>query len=608
MKLCGLPFRHCDASLLDRANAPTVLHFVDDFPDVVMMQLLCRLFVVAMLLSACSATGPRQVPAGEGARGATSPPTELSPELLYRFMLAEIAMQRGQPQQAVQTMLELARETQDARVARRATELALNARMQKDALEAASLWLKANPNSQRARQVTMALLVTQEDLVTAREPLARWIASDKANIAQNFLQMGQLLARHKDKNAVYELMRALAPPYLGVAEVHLSLAQAAWHAGKYDIARAESREALEFKPSLELAALTHAQALQHRSSAEAVKFLAAYVGRYPKAKDARLNYARLLSLAKRRDDARRQFETLLEQSPKDANVAMAVGLMAMQAGDRDAAENYLKRALADGHKSPANIWLMLGQINEERKHYDEALKYYGGITSGDQYMNAQSRYAAVLFKQGKLDAARKHLHAIQPRDKAQRIQLVQAEANLLRESRDYKGAYDLLGKSLEGEPDSVDLLYDQAMIAEKLNRVDVLERNLRKVIDIQPDHAHAYNALGYTLADRNMRLPEARKLIEKALDLSPQDGYIIDSLGWVLFRMGRTDEALVQLRRAFTLRPEAEVGAHLGEVLLAAGKRDEALKLWSGLIKESPDNDTLRDAVKRLAPQLLKAQ
>lgn len=561
---------------------------------------------MALAVAGCATPGAQRTQQEAAPRGgAAQPPTELSPELLYKFMMAEIAMQRGQPQAAVQTMLEVAQETGDPRIAQRATEMALNARMHKEALQASSLWLKADPQSQRARQVTAALLVTQEDLVTARGPLEQWLASNPAEIAQNFLQLGQLLSRHKDKNAVYELMRALAAPYPKVAEVRLALAQSASNANKADAALAESRAALDLKPELELAALFHAQALQRRSNADALKFLGGYVERQPQAKDARLNYARLLAGDKRQAEARKQFELLLQQSPKDPEIAMAVALMAMQSGDRDAAEKYFQSALAAGHKAPDTIWMMLGQINEDRKQYDEALKYYGGITSGEQYMNAQSRYATVLSKQGKLKEARSHLQSIQPRDNAQRLQLVQAEANLLREANDYAGAYDLLGKTLEGAPDSVDLLYDQAMVAEKLDRVDVLERNLRKIIDIQPDHAHAYNALGYTLADRNTRLPEARKLIEKALELSPQDGYIIDSLGWVLFRMGELREAIVQLRRAFELRPEAEVGAHLGEALWVDGKRDEATKIWSDLLKESPDNDTLRGTLKRLAPKLL---
>jgi tetratricopeptide (TPR) repeat protein len=535
------------------------------------------------------------------------PAVELSAELLYKIMLAEIAVQRGSPQTAVQTLLEVARQTGDPRVAQRATEVAWNARMNKEALEAASLWLKADPQSQQARQVVGALLASQERVADARAPLEQWLAADKANAAQNFMQLGQRLSQHKDKKAVFELMRTLSRPYDGVAEVRLAVAQAAWNADNADAALAESRAALKLRPDYELAALFQAQSLQRRSNQEAIEYLGSFLTQNPQARDARLTYARLLANEKRQAEARGQFEVLLQQSPKNPDVAMAVGLMALQAGDSEAAEKYLHSALAAGHKEPNAIWLFLGQIHEDRKNYDEALKWYAGITGGDRYVSAQQRYAGVLAKQGKMDAARAHLQSIKPRDNAQRIQLVQAEANLLREAQAYNDAYDLLGKSLDGAPDSVDLLYDQAMIAEKLDRLDVLERNLRKVIEIDPKHAHAYNALGYTLADRNQRLPEARKLIEKALELSPQDGYIIDSLGWVLYRMGELADAVAQLRRAFALRPEGEVGAHLGEVLWMDGRRDEARKIWSGLLKETPVSDTLRNTVKRFAPDLLPA-
>jgi len=406
---------------------------------------------------------------------------------------------------------------------------------------------------------------------------------------------------------VLDLVRALARPYNDIAEVRLAVAQTAWNANDVDLSLAESRAAMGIQPDLQLAALFHLQALQRRSNAEALVFVEDYLKRHPKATDVRINYARLLVTEKRQADARAQFEMLVAESPNNPDLAMAVALLALQSNNYDAADKYLKGALAAGHKEPDLIWLSLGQVAEERKQYDEALKWYGGVTAGDRYMSAQARYAGVLVKQGKMDEARKHLQTITPRNDVQRIQLVQAEANLLREAQAYKDAYDLLGKSLEGAPDSVDLLYDQAMIAEKLDRVDVLERNLKRVVELQPDHAHAYNALGYTLADRNQRLPEARKLIEKALELAPQDAYIIDSLGWVLYRMGQREEALKALRRAFALRQDADVGAHLGEVLWADGKRDEAQKIWSDLLKGNPTNETLQGTIKRFAPALLPA-
>ncbi|MBM3342356.1 MAG: tetratricopeptide repeat protein [Betaproteobacteria bacterium] len=574
----------------------------------------CRALIAALLslvmLSACVA--PHPAPPGEPAPHATPalpalPDAGLSPSMFYKFMVAEIALQRGMPQVAAQAMLELARETQDARVAQRATEIAWNARLQKEALEAASLWLKADPQSAQARQVVAALLANQERLAEARVPLEQWLAADVPNVGRNFMQLGQRLAQHKDKKAVLELMRTLARPYAKVAEVRLALAQAAFNANDVNAALAESRAALDLRADFELAALFHVQALQRRSNAEALKFLEDYVNRHPKAHEARLNYARLLAGEKRPAQAREQFELLIQASPKNPDIAMAVGLMALQSNDLDAAEKYLKVALAAGHKAPDAIWLMLGQVHEERKNFDEALKWYAGVTSGERYISAQTRYAGVLAKQGKHDAAREHLRSVEPRNAAQRNQLAQAQANLLRETKAYSEAYDLLGKTLEGAPDAVDLLYDQAMIAEKLDRLDVLERNLRRVIEIQPDHAHAYNALGYTLADRNLRLPEARKLIEKAIELAPDDGYIIDSLGWVLFRMGRVREAIVQLRRAFDLRPEGEVGAHLGEALWVDGQRDEAAKVWNQVLKETPVNDVLISTLKRLAPHLLPA-
>jgi tetratricopeptide (TPR) repeat protein len=574
-----------------------------------------RRFNAALLFIACAFTAPafaqaptiNVLPRGNAVPQANLPAVELSQELLYKLMMGEIAVQRGQPQVAVRTFLEIARETRDPRVAQRATELAWNARMQKEALEAASLWQKADPSSQQARQVMAALLVNQERLGDAQPHLEQWLAADKTNTGQNFVQLAQLLARHKDKKAVLDLVRALARPYNAIAEVRLAVAQAAWQANDVELSVAESRAAMDIKPDLQLAALFHAQALQHRSGAEALAFFEDYLKRYPKASDVRLNYARLLVSEKRQADARVQFEMLVAEAPNNPDLAMAVAMLALQANDYDAADKHLKGALAAGHKESDLIWLSLGQVAEERKQYDEALKWYGGVTAGDRYVNAQARYAAVLVKQGRMDEARKHLQAIAPRNDAQRIQLVQAEANLLREAQAYKEAYDLLGKSLEGTPDSVDLLYDQAMIAEKLDRLDVLERNLRRVLELRPDHAHAYNALGYTLADRNQRLPEARELIEKALELSPQDAYIIDSLGWVLYRMGQRAEALKALRRAFSLRQDAEVGAHLGEVLWVDGKRDEAQKIWSDLLKGNPTNETLQGTIKRFAPELLPA-
>ena len=530
---------------------------------------------------------------------AALPEVELSEDLLYKLMLAEIALQRGQPHVAVAAYLELARETRDPRIAQRATEVAWNARLQSAALEAATLWLEFDPKSSQARQVIAALLARQEPLADAQPHLEKWLAADGANVGQSFLQLSTLLARHKDKPAVLKLMRGLAARYPEVPEARLAVAQAAWNAKDEPLSLEEARAALSLRPDWDIAALFVAQVLQRRSDEEAIRYLGEYLETHPKARDVRLNYARLLVNAKQYAQARRQFEVLVNEYPQNADVGMAVALLAVQANDYDAAEEQLKRVLELDYKDPDAARLYLGQVNEERKRFDEALKWYSSIKPGGQYINAQARYAGVLAKQGKLPEARRHLHQVSAHSNAERVQLTQAEAQLLREANAYQEAFDLLGDALEKMPNAPDLLYDHAMAAEKVDRIDVLEANLRKLIKIRPDYAHAYNALGYTLADRNQRIEEAHDLIQTALKLAPDDPFILDSMGWVLFRMGRSEEGLDYLHRAYKQRPDAEIAAHLGEVLWTLGRRDEARRVWDGAMKEHPDNEALQKTVRR---------
>src|SRR5690606_24161735 len=226
------------------------------------------------------------------------------------------------------------------------------------------------------------------------------------------------------------------------------------------------------------------------------------------------------------------------------------------------------------------VTLYLGQIAEEQKRYAEALDWYEDIIAGEHYLTAKTRQAGVLAKQGDIAGARKFLQQIKVPSNQQRVQLILAEAHLLRDAGQYQEAFGVLSRGLEKLPNDPDLLYDQAMIAEKLNRLDVLESSLRKLIRLRPDHPHAYNALGYSFADRNMRLAEARKLIEKAHELAPDDAFILDSMGWVLFRQGDHEQAEQYLRRAHMLRPDPEIAAHLGEVLWVAGRHDEARQIW----------------------------
>jgi len=545
---------------------------------------------------------PKVVAAKPAPRKPPLPAQDLTEEILFKLMLAEVAVQREQTQVAVSAFLELARETRDPRIAQRATEVAWNARLVSAALEAAGLWLQADPESGQARQVLATLLVSQSQLAEAKPHIEKWIAADPANVGQSFLQLSALLGRHKDKTAVVKLMQALAQPYPDVAEVHLAVAQSALEVGELTIALDEARAVLRLRPDWELAALFQAQVLQRRSNAEAIQFLADYLKMHPNAKDARLSYARLLVNEKKFNEARSQFEVLLADVPQNADVTMAVALLAIQAKDYDAAETQLKHLLEMNYKDPDAARFYLGQLNEERERYGEALKWFGAIGPGEHFINSRARYAGVLAKQGSLADARSYLQQSSAQSPQQRVRLVQAEAQLLRDAREYQEAFNFLGEAVVKLPDAPDLLYDHAMAAEKVNRIDVLETNLRQLIKIQPGNAHAYNALGYTLADRSERLPEARALIETALKLAPEDPFIMDSMGWVLYRLGQHQEGLAYLQRAFALRPDAEIAAHLGEVLWDQGQREQAQKIWSEMLKEHPKNEALKNTIKRFIP------
>lgn len=550
---------------------------------------------------------PKVVSQAAAPRAVPLPHVELSEELLFKLTLAEIAAQRGQPHVAVPAFLEVARETRDPRVARRATEIAWNARFLPAALEAATLWLQADPDSARARQTVIALLVNQSRLDDAVPHLVKWLESDPARVGQNFLQLSALVAAHQDKPAILRLFRTLAARYPDVPEASLAVAQAAANAQDQPAALEAARQALKLRPGWELAALFQARALQRSSNAEALAFLGDFLKAYPGARDARLNYARLLVSVRQYPEARKQFGILLGEAPDNAEIALAVATLSMQAKDYLAADVQLRRALEIKPKDPDVVRLYLGQVNEELQRPDEALKWYSSITHGEQFIAAQARYAGVLAKQGKLAEARKYLRGVNATDAQQRIQLTLAEANLLREANAYQEAYEFLGEAVARTPDAPDLLYDHAMAAEKVNRLDVLESNLRRVIEMRPNHAHAYNALGYSLADRNMRLPEARTLIETAHKLAPEDPFILDSLGWVLHRLGQNEEALGHLRHAFELRPDGEIAAHLGEVLWVLGRQDEARKLWADALRDNARNEVLQGTVKRLAPAILQS-
>jgi tetratricopeptide (TPR) repeat protein len=279
----------------------------------------------------------------------------------------------------------------------------------------------------------------------------------------------------------------------------------------------------------------------------------------------------------------------------------AIGLLALQLEDYAGAETAFRRALGLGHPDPGAVYLALGQAAESAKHYDEALGWYRRVEGGDR-LRAHLRIATLIAKRDGLEQGRAYLQSLEPRSQEERVQVILVEAQLLREAKAWQETYDMLSQAAETFPDSYEILYDRAMAAERVDKLDVLEKDLRRVIEMKPDYAHAYNALGYTLAEKTDRLDEAYQLIEKAISLAPQDPFILDSLGWVHYRRGNLEEALKHLKSAYAARPDPEIAAHLGEVLWKLGQRDEARKVWKTALSDNPEHEQLLAVIQKFAP------
>lgn len=553
--------------------------------------------------AAAQAKAEEAVAAAEAAARARLPKQALTPRILQEYLLAEIAARRGRLTEAGELYLDLARTTRDPRLARRATEIALHGRRPETALAAARLWLESDPDSPAARQAMIGLLAAAGRFEELKVALPAWLAAEPRQLPANLLRLNRLFARGGDRKAVREIVDQVTEPYLELPEAHFARAQAAFEAREPAAARAALQRALELKPDWELAALFRAQITTDH--AEAMRELGEFVAANPGAREARLAYARALANDRRYAEARREFRTLLEQSASDparnGDIVFAVAVLSLQLGDTQEAEKHLRRLVDIRHPEVDRARFFLGQIAEDGKRWDEALRWYDGVGRGEHYLSARLKAANVLARQGRLDAARDHLHATEAATARERVQLLIGEAQLLREAGRIDEAHAVLAAALERQPDEPELLYEAALLAERLGRVDELESRLRRLIEIRPDHAHAYNALGFSLADRNLRLAEARALIDRALELAPDDPFILDSKGWVLFRQGEPQAALETLQRAFAIRPDPEIAAHLGEVLWTLGRKDEARQTWEKARQEHPGNEVLAETIKRFS-------
>lgn len=521
---------------------------------------------------------------------------------VFQALVGEFALQRNDVKLGLDAWADLARRTREPKVIARAAEIAGIARQYDLALELTGMWLEVEPESVQARQMQSALMVTANRLDDLAPQITSLLEQDKASLPGNLMHLNRLLGRHNDKKAVQKLIERVTEPYRDLPEAHFARGQAAYNAGDNLRALSETEKALLLRPNWEAAALIRAQMQATLSPTTAIESLNDFLKRTPDARDARLALARLLISEKQYAPARAQFDRLIKDNPDNPEVIYPVAMLALQHGDIATGRTQLERLLQTDITDKSTPHFFLGQLDQDEKKLDAALEHYLQVNSGEQYIAARSRAAQILLLQGKNEEARRLLHETRGSSNAERTQLAMAEAQLLREAGRHGEAFSVLENALTNQPDNPELLYESALSAERLGKPEILEAKLTRLIALKPDHAHALNALGYSWADRNIRLPEAHALITRALSLQPDDPFIMDSLGWVLYRQGKSAESLPILERAYSIKADPEIAAHLGELLWSLNRKDDARRILSEAARQNPESEALSATIKKLLP------
>lgn len=565
----------------------------------------------ALLLLALAQAANAQAPAAAQPAGAPAV-SAMDAELFYQLLLGEISAGGADTTAGIARILDAARKTNDPKLYERAVDLALRARSADAALQAARAWRGAQPESRDANRYVLQIMLALNRIAESGEYLKADLALTDPRERNGVLaSIPRAYARAADKKLAATVVEQaladqLASPATGAA---------AWSSvGRLRLAAGDPAGALE--------AAKRGQAINARAEGPALLGLELMEPKQPQAEalvrkylegkplpELRMGYARALLDSQRYAEASQQMLVVTAEKPELAEAWLVLGTLQVQDNQTDAAEASLKRYVdlaqaqrggEERSRGLAQAYLALSQIAEKRKDFALAGAWLDRIDNAQDLVSAQNRRASILARQGKMAEARALLRGLPERNPSDARMKLMAEVQLLRDAKQYKPAYELLAEAAAKDPKDTDLLYDQAMLAEKLGNLGEMERLLRQVIAAKPDFHHAYNALGYSFADRNIRLAESKQLIQKALEYAPGDPFISDSLAWVEFRMGNKSEALRILEQAYQTRPDAEIAAHLGEVLWSMGQKDRAQAVFKEGLLLNSENETLLEVLKRL--------
>ncbi len=572
------------------------------------------LFWVIGLMSACTTPGlPEEATAGDDQmdtpgepvvaeakkrpRPENYPSAPFEKDTLYQLLVAEIAGFRGQYDIALEKYVQVADQSRDPGVAARATRLAAYLKKNPEALKAARIWAEEEPDSLDAHRHAADQLMKIGDLEGAIHHME---AVKRLGGLANFDVFAYRAANldEESRASLLDAVSRMLEQYPGDEQLMFSKAVLLEQSGQLEESLLLANELLEKKRNINVIILkVNALRDLHRSE-DAVEFLDEAVEALPDNRRLRLIFARFLFEADQLNEAREQYEWVLEKAPNDGDILFALALIAMEQKNDDTARQYLNRMVRYNRRA-SEAHFYLGSLSEKSGDIPKAIREFKQVAVGYEFLPAQARIVSMMIDQGRLKEAHQYLERIRAANPAQRQQLTMVEAQVLSERGFRDEVFSLLDSALEAEPQNIDLLYFRAMTGEKFDRMDILERDLRAIIDIEPDNADALNALGYSLTDQTDRHEEALELIEKALSIKPDEAAFIDSMGWVLYRLKNYEEAATYLRRALDLFPNDEVAAHLGEVLWTLGQKIEASEIWEKALEMTPDSEILKQVIDR---------
>jgi len=579
--------------------------------DVFLQRAALVLLVTATLVS-CAVSGDRPatpLAAGEAQSGNNSPANdsaevpsqELTDDMMFDILLGEIAGQRGVMDVSVPHYLQAARESRDPRVAERAMQVATFAKQYDIALEAARRWVELDGDNIEARKGLTALALQVGDMDEVIRQV-NYLLSVSTDPEEGYRLATAVLVHDTDKQAALDVMRRMVDYHPQNAYAWMALCRMAVQADELEQALDAVDRALVYDPGLPAAIILKAQVLVRLERKEdATEVLRQAVAAHPEVADLHFAYGRMLLDADQLEQARAQFAEVVRLEPENADGLYSLALLELETRQFKSGEKHLKKLL-EVNKGQQNAYYYLGYAAREQGNDDAALEWYRKVESGDYWSQAQLRMAEILLQQDKLDEMQDHMRVLREKNPDQAVQFYLLEGQVLSDAGLQQSAYDLYTTALAEHPDTEDLLYARALTAEKLGDLAGAERDMRSILARDPDNIRTMNALGYTLADKTDRYEEALVYITGAYEKTPDDPAIIDSMGWVQYRLGNLDVARQYLQQAWDMTSDSEIGAHLGEVMWQQGDHEAARKVWNKARETSPDNAVLQDTLKRFNP------